>query len=73
MRSHCAHGAPLRYRSHRARAHKGAYLALGQRQRRRDDLFALTWTDAAVAFFGYDPLAKVLYQRLGGQFDEHIS
>ncbi len=33
----------------------------------------LTWTDAAVAFFGYDPLAKVLYRKLGGQFDEHIS
>jgi hypothetical protein len=33
----------------------------------------LTWTDAAVAFFGYDPLAKVLYRKLGGQFEEHIS
>jgi hypothetical protein len=33
----------------------------------------LTWTDAAVAFFGYDPLAKVLYRKLDGQFDEHIS
>jgi hypothetical protein len=33
----------------------------------------LTWTDAAVAFFGYDPLAKTLYRKLGGQFDEHIS
>jgi hypothetical protein len=33
----------------------------------------LTWTDAAVAFFGYDPLAKVLYRKLGDQFDEHIT
>jgi hypothetical protein len=33
----------------------------------------LTWTDAAVAFFGYDPLAKALYRKLGGQFEEHIS
>lgn len=33
----------------------------------------LTWMDAAVAFFGYDPLAKVLYRKLGGQFEEHIS
>jgi hypothetical protein len=33
----------------------------------------LTWIDAAVAFFGYDPLAKVLYRKLGGQFEEHIS
>jgi hypothetical protein len=32
----------------------------------------LTWTDAAVDFFGYDPLAKVLYRKLGGQFEEHI-
>lgn len=32
----------------------------------------LTWTDAAVAFFGYEPLAKVLYRKLGDQFDEHI-
>jgi hypothetical protein len=32
----------------------------------------LTWTDASVAFFGYDPLAKVLYRKLGGQFEEHI-
>jgi hypothetical protein len=28
--------------------------------------------DAAVAFFGYDPLGKVLYRKLGGQFEEHI-
>ena len=33
----------------------------------------LTWTDAAVAFFGYDPLAKALYRKVGGQFEEHIS
>ena len=33
----------------------------------------LTWTDASVAFFGYDPLAKALYQKLSGQFEEHIS
>jgi hypothetical protein len=33
----------------------------------------LTWRDAAVAFFGYDPLAKALYRKLSGQFEEHIS
>jgi hypothetical protein len=33
----------------------------------------LTWMDAAVAFFGYDLLAKALYRKLGGQFEEHIS
>jgi hypothetical protein len=33
----------------------------------------LTWMDAAVAFFGYDPLAKALYRKLGGQFEEHIT
>ena len=33
----------------------------------------LTWKDAAVAFFGYDPLAKALYRKLSGQFEEHIS
>jgi hypothetical protein len=33
----------------------------------------LTWTDASAAFFGYDPLAKALYQKLSGQFEEHIS
>jgi hypothetical protein len=33
----------------------------------------LTWMDAAVSFFGYDPLAKVLYRKLGGQFEEHIN
>jgi hypothetical protein len=32
----------------------------------------LTWMDAAVAFFGYDPLAKILYRKLGGQFEEHV-
>jgi hypothetical protein len=33
----------------------------------------LTWMDAAADFFGYDPLAKVLYRKLGGQFEERIS
>lgn len=33
----------------------------------------MTWMDAAVAFFGYDPLAKTLYRKLGNQFEEHIS
>jgi len=33
----------------------------------------MTWEDAAVAFFGYDPLAKSLYRKLSGQFEEHIS
>jgi hypothetical protein len=33
----------------------------------------LTWMDAAVSFFGYDPLAKELYRKLGSQFEEHIS
>jgi hypothetical protein len=33
----------------------------------------LTWMDAAVAFFGYDPLAKTLYRKLSGKFEEHIS
>jgi hypothetical protein len=35
----------------------------------------MTWSDAAVAFFGYDPLAKALYRKLGAgaQFEEHIS
>ena len=33
----------------------------------------LAWTDAAVAFFGYDTLAKALYRKLGHQFEEHIS
>jgi hypothetical protein len=32
----------------------------------------LTWMDAAVAFFGYDPLAKTLYRKLSAQFEEHI-
>jgi hypothetical protein len=32
----------------------------------------LTWVDAAAAFFGYDLLAKALYRKLGGQFEEHI-
>jgi hypothetical protein len=32
-----------------------------------------TWADAAVAFFGYDPLAKSLYRKLGSEFEKHIS
>jgi hypothetical protein len=33
----------------------------------------LEWTDAAVTFFGFDPLAKALYRKLGDHFEEHIS
>jgi hypothetical protein len=33
----------------------------------------MTWRDAAVAFFGYDSLAKDLYRKLGGQFEDRIS
>jgi hypothetical protein len=33
----------------------------------------LTWEDAAVAFFGYDPLAKTLYRKLSGQFEEYVA
>lgn len=33
----------------------------------------MIWTDAAVAFFGYDPLAKTLYRKLSGHFEEHIA
>jgi hypothetical protein len=33
----------------------------------------LTWMNAAAAFFGYDPLAKALYRKLGGQFEDRIS
>jgi len=33
----------------------------------------LTWMNAAVDFFGYDPLAKTLYRKLSGKFEEHIS
>lgn len=33
----------------------------------------MKWTDAAVSFFGYNPLSKALYRKLGSQFDEHIS
>jgi hypothetical protein len=33
----------------------------------------LTWMDAAVAFFGYDPLAKVLYRKLSVRFEEQVS
>jgi hypothetical protein len=33
----------------------------------------LTWKKAAAGFFGYDPLAKALYRKLGDEFEEHIS
>jgi hypothetical protein len=33
----------------------------------------LTWMDAAVAFFGYDPLAKALYRKLSVRFEEQVS
>jgi hypothetical protein len=33
----------------------------------------MTWMDAAVAFFGYDPLAKALYRKLSVRFEERIS
>jgi hypothetical protein len=33
----------------------------------------MTWMDAAVAFFGYDPLAKALYRKLSVRFEEEIS
>ncbi len=33
----------------------------------------LTWMDAAVAFFGYDPLSKALYRKLSARFEEQIS
>jgi hypothetical protein len=33
----------------------------------------LTWMDAAVAFFGYQPLAKALYRKLSVGFEEQIS
>jgi hypothetical protein len=33
----------------------------------------LTWMDAAVAFFGYEPLAKELYRKLSVRFEEQIS
>jgi hypothetical protein len=32
----------------------------------------ITWMDAAVAFFGYDPLAKALYRKLSVRFEEQI-
>ncbi len=32
----------------------------------------MTWMDAAVAFFGYDPLAKVLYRKLSVDFEERV-
>jgi hypothetical protein len=32
----------------------------------------MTWMDAAVAFFGYDPLAKALYRKLSVQFEELV-
>lgn len=33
----------------------------------------LTWMDAAVAFFGYDPLSKILYRKLSVRFEEQIN
>ncbi len=33
----------------------------------------VTWMDAAVSFFGYDPLAKVLYRKLSVRFEEQIT
>jgi hypothetical protein len=33
----------------------------------------MTWKNAASSFFGYDPLAKALYRKLGDEFEEHIS
>jgi hypothetical protein len=33
----------------------------------------LTWMDAAAAYFQYDQLAKELYRKLSGKFEEHIS
>jgi hypothetical protein len=32
-----------------------------------------TWQDAAVGFFGYEPLAKELYRKLGNEFEERVS
>ena len=32
-----------------------------------------TWKDAAVDFFGYEPLAKELYRKLGDQFEERVN
>jgi hypothetical protein len=32
----------------------------------------LTWMDAAVGFFGYEPLAKVLYRKLDVQFEKEV-
>jgi hypothetical protein len=33
----------------------------------------MDWTDAAVHFFGYTPLAKRLYRKMGDRFNEHVS
>lgn len=33
----------------------------------------MTWMDAAVSFFGYDPLAKALYRKLSVRFEEQIT
>ncbi|HTB68971.1 MAG TPA: hypothetical protein VK727_22315 [Steroidobacteraceae bacterium] len=33
----------------------------------------VTWMDAAVSFFGYDPLAKALYRKLSVRFEEQIT
>jgi hypothetical protein len=31
-----------------------------------------TWKDAAVSFFGFEPLAKELYRKLGDEFEERV-
>jgi hypothetical protein len=33
----------------------------------------MTWMDAAVAYFGYSPLAKALYRKLSVRFEEQLS
>ncbi|HEY6456769.1 MAG TPA: hypothetical protein VIY90_15955 [Steroidobacteraceae bacterium] len=33
----------------------------------------VTWMDAAISFFGYDPLAKALYRKLSVRFEEQIT
>jgi len=33
----------------------------------------LTWMDAAVAFFGYNPQAKILYRKLSVRFEEEVT
>jgi hypothetical protein len=33
----------------------------------------MTWMDAAIAYYGYNPLAKTLYRKLSVRFEEQIS